>query len=140
VRGRRPLGRPDGPFAWELLKEVVGVKVLGVRYLAALEEEAVADVPVTVLRAGKTGEYGYLVMAPAEGAACSAPRPPPAYRSSSWATSGNCTCAPTCVRKMMSVADSLMPAYQEQLRQMQKDRDRLPAEAHRLEQVAEEPC
>lgn len=51
----------DGPFAWELLKDLVGVGILGTRFLGVLEEQTVADIPVTIFRAGKTGEFGYLL-------------------------------------------------------------------------------
>ena len=52
----------DGPFAWELLKALIGVKVLGTRYLEVLGGQRIGPVPVTVLRAGKTGEFGYLLL------------------------------------------------------------------------------
>jgi len=59
----------DGPFAWELLKALIGVKVLGTRYLEVLGGQKIGPVPVTVLRAGKTGEFGYLLMTEAANAA-----------------------------------------------------------------------
>jgi site-specific DNA recombinase len=43
------------------------------------------------------------------------------------------------VRKMMTIADSLLPAYQVQLEDMQKERERLLAESDRLERQAEGP-
>lgn len=58
----------DGPFAWELLKALIGVKVLGTRYLEVLGGQKIGQVPVTVLRAGKTGEFGYLLMTEAANA------------------------------------------------------------------------
>jgi aminomethyltransferase len=59
----------EGPFAWELLKELIGVKILGVRYLGVMEDQAIGDVPATILRGGKTGEYGYLLVTAAGKAA-----------------------------------------------------------------------
>jgi aminomethyltransferase len=52
----------DGPFAWELLKDLVGVKVLGMRYLEVVTGQVIDQVPFTLLRAGKTGEFGYLLL------------------------------------------------------------------------------
>jgi len=52
----------DGPFAWELLKDLIGIKVLGTRYLEVLGGQRIEQAPVTVLRAGKTGEFGYLLL------------------------------------------------------------------------------
>jgi site-specific DNA recombinase len=43
------------------------------------------------------------------------------------------------VRKMMTISDALLPAYQAQLEDLQKERDRLLAEADRLEAAAEGP-
>ena len=54
----------DGPFAWELLKELIGVKILGLRYLESMSQQLIAGIPVDILRAGKTGEFGYLVICP----------------------------------------------------------------------------
>jgi glycine cleavage system aminomethyltransferase T len=51
----------DGPFAWELAKELFGMRIVGVRYLDVIPDQHVADVPVTVYRAGKTGEFGYWI-------------------------------------------------------------------------------
>jgi aminomethyltransferase len=51
----------DGPFAWELLKDLVGVGILGTRFLGVLENQSIDNEPVTILRAGKTGEFGYLL-------------------------------------------------------------------------------
>lgn len=58
----------DGPFAWELLKELIGVKILGLRYLEVMSQQSIGGVPVEILRAGKTGEFGYLVVCPAASA------------------------------------------------------------------------
>jgi glycine cleavage system aminomethyltransferase T len=52
----------DGPYSWELLKEVVGVGVLGARYLDAMPSVLVGKEKVSLYRAGKTGEFGYLLM------------------------------------------------------------------------------
>ena len=51
----------DGPFAWELAKQFFGMRVLGVRYLDVVPDQQIGDVPVTVYRAGKTGEFGYWI-------------------------------------------------------------------------------
>jgi aminomethyltransferase len=51
----------DGPFAWEVLKDLVGAGILGTRYLGILEGESIGNMPVTIFRAGKTGEFGYLL-------------------------------------------------------------------------------
>jgi glycine cleavage system T protein (aminomethyltransferase) len=59
----------DGPFAWELLKELVGVKILGLRYLEVLSRLTIGGIPVDILRAGKTGEFGYFIVAPTPSAA-----------------------------------------------------------------------
>ena len=56
----------DGPYAWELLKELVGVRMLGLRYLEFLEKQPLGDGNAYVIRAGKTGEFGYQVMVPAD--------------------------------------------------------------------------
>jgi glycine cleavage system aminomethyltransferase T len=49
----------DGPYAWEVVAGLLGPAVLGMPYLTLLRRE-----DVLCLRAGKTGEYGYLVLAP----------------------------------------------------------------------------
>ncbi|HEX5270555.1 MAG TPA: recombinase family protein, partial [Gemmataceae bacterium] len=43
------------------------------------------------------------------------------------------------VRKMMTIADALLPAYQQELQAVQAERERLLAEADRLEQSADQP-
>lgn len=58
----------DGPFSWELAKEFFGMRILGVRYLDVVAGQTVDDVPVTVYRAGKTGEFGYWLRVDAESA------------------------------------------------------------------------
>ncbi len=55
----------DGPYAWELLKDLVGVRVLGLRYLEFLERQPLGDGQAYVIRAGKTGEFGYQILVPA---------------------------------------------------------------------------
>jgi aminomethyltransferase len=49
----------DGPWAWEVVAGVLGPAVLGMPYLTILAREETICV-----RAGKTGEYGYLLFAP----------------------------------------------------------------------------
>lgn len=58
----------DGPFAWEMLKELIGVKILGLRYLEAMPQQSITGVHVDILRAGKTGEFGYFLVCPAASA------------------------------------------------------------------------
>jgi aminomethyltransferase len=53
-----PLG-VDGPYAWEVVAGVLGPVVLGMPYLTLLRRDDVCCV-----RAGKTGEYGYLLLVP----------------------------------------------------------------------------
>ncbi len=43
-----------GPYAWELLGEVLGPDVIGLPYLSFLRTDG-----ITCFRTGKTGEYGY---------------------------------------------------------------------------------
>jgi glycine cleavage system aminomethyltransferase T len=47
----------DGPYAWELLAEVLGPDVIGLPYLGLFPLQG-----LTCLRSGKTGEYGYLLL------------------------------------------------------------------------------
>jgi glycine cleavage system aminomethyltransferase T len=54
----------DGPYAWELLSGVFGPVVLGMPYLSLLRRD-----DVLCVRAGKTGEYGYLLLVPRPAAA-----------------------------------------------------------------------
>ena len=56
----------DGPFSWELLKAFMGVSVIGTRYLEILADQALDGVPFTLYRAGKTGEYGYMLLTSAD--------------------------------------------------------------------------
>ena len=55
----------DGFKAWEVAKSLFGTDVLGLPYLS-IERYTFNDVPVRLFRCGKTSEFGYLVMAPAE--------------------------------------------------------------------------
>lgn len=50
----------DGPYAWELLARIAGQEVIGLPYLTFFYLDG-----VLCCRAGKTGEYGYLLVAPA---------------------------------------------------------------------------
>ncbi|TNE92846.1 MAG: aminomethyl transferase family protein [Deltaproteobacteria bacterium] len=52
----------DGPFAWELMAKWDSPGIIGLPYLAAFQ----ADDGSVVLRAGRTGEFGYLILAPDE--------------------------------------------------------------------------
>jgi aminomethyltransferase len=49
----------DGPFAWELASALLGPEVLGAPYLSFLKLR-----DILCVRAGKTGEYGYLLLVP----------------------------------------------------------------------------
>jgi aminomethyltransferase len=68
LSGQLALLSIDGPFSWELMKDLVGVGILGARYLDVVPGLKLGGVAATVYRAGKTGEFGYLVAVPAEGA------------------------------------------------------------------------
>jgi len=52
----------DGPFSWEVLKSFMGIGVIGLRYLEILPDQALNNIPFTIFRAGKTGEYGYVLL------------------------------------------------------------------------------
>jgi glycine cleavage system aminomethyltransferase T len=54
----------DGPYAWELVVGLLGHAVLAMPYLTLLARES-----ILCLRAGKTGEYGYLLQVPRASAA-----------------------------------------------------------------------
>jgi aminomethyltransferase len=56
----------DGVYAWELLKDLTGMAVLGVRDLEVVPDQTIAGVPVTLYRVAKTGEFGYWVQVPSE--------------------------------------------------------------------------
>ncbi len=49
----------DGPYAWELLGLVAGADCIGLPYLTFYHHDR-----WTIARAGKAGEYGYLLLAP----------------------------------------------------------------------------
>lgn len=51
----------DGPFAWELMKELAGTEILGARYLDFVPERRIGSEPVQIYRAGRAGEYSYWV-------------------------------------------------------------------------------
>jgi aminomethyltransferase len=53
----------DGPYSWELLASLLGPIVLGMPYLTLLGKD-----DKLWIRAGKTGEYGYLLLVPREAA------------------------------------------------------------------------
>jgi glycine cleavage system aminomethyltransferase T len=56
----------DGPYSWELLKKLFGVRILGMRYLEFIENQDFSGTSVHVIRAGKTGEFGYVMIVDAE--------------------------------------------------------------------------
>jgi len=51
----------DGPMSWAVMRDLFSSDILGMPYLA-VEPNEVAGMPVTLFRAGKTGEFGYLIM------------------------------------------------------------------------------
>ena len=51
----------DGPYAWEVVAELVGPDVIGLPYLSFL-----SDGRIRCFRSGKTGEFGYLLLVPEE--------------------------------------------------------------------------
>ncbi|MGH7613591.1 MAG: glycine cleavage T C-terminal barrel domain-containing protein [Gemmatimonadales bacterium] len=60
--GHRLIGL-DGPYAWEVLARLVGQEVVGLPYLTFFFFE-----DLLCCRAGKTGEFGYVIIAPEEAA------------------------------------------------------------------------
>jgi aminomethyltransferase len=58
----------DGYKAWEVAKKIFGPDVLGLPYLS-IENYTFAGQPIRLIRAGKTSEFGYLLLAPSEVAA-----------------------------------------------------------------------
>lgn len=56
----------DGPFSWELLKFIVGIGIIGMRYLEVQPDQTLNGIPFSMCRAGKTGEYGYFILTGAE--------------------------------------------------------------------------
>lgn len=55
----------DGFKAWSVVKDVFGVDILGLPYLS-IEMYPFEDSEIRLFRAGKTSEFGYLLMAPNE--------------------------------------------------------------------------
>jgi aminomethyltransferase len=53
----------DGVRAWEIAKKIFGADVIGLPYLS-IENYQFAGAPVRFIRAGKTSEFGYLIIAP----------------------------------------------------------------------------
>jgi glycine cleavage system aminomethyltransferase T len=53
----------DGPFSWEVTTALLGPEVLGAPYLSFLRVKG-----VTCFRAGKTGEFGFMLLVPSAGA------------------------------------------------------------------------
>ncbi len=51
----------DGPYSWELLKEFMGAGIIGTRYLEIISGNQLGEIPFTLYRSGKTGEYGYVL-------------------------------------------------------------------------------
>jgi len=58
----------DGFKSWEIVKNIFGPDTVGLPYLS-IENCSFGGEPVCLLRAGKTSEFGYLLMAPVKGAA-----------------------------------------------------------------------
>jgi aminomethyltransferase len=50
----------NGPYAWEVLAELLGPEMIGMPYLSIAHVDR-----LTCFRAGKTGEYGYDLLVPA---------------------------------------------------------------------------
>jgi glycine cleavage system aminomethyltransferase T len=59
----------NGPYAWEVLSEVLSPEIIGLPYLGFFHAE-----DVICLRAGKTGEFGYDLLVPREHTAMLAER------------------------------------------------------------------
>jgi aminomethyltransferase len=55
----------DGYKAWSVVKDLFGPDVLGLPYLS-IERYDFKGAPLSLFRAGKTSEFGYLLMAPVE--------------------------------------------------------------------------
>jgi glycine cleavage system aminomethyltransferase T len=53
----------DGVDAWKVVRELFGPDVLGLPYLS-VEMYPFEDEQITLFRAGKTSEFGYMIMAP----------------------------------------------------------------------------
>lgn len=59
----------DGPFSWELAKDLFGMRIIGVRYLDVVPDQELDGTPATVYRGGKTGEFNYWIEVDADAAA-----------------------------------------------------------------------
>ncbi len=57
----------DGYEAWHVAKELFGADVLGLPYLS-IETYDLDGIEIKLIRAGKTSEFGYLLMVPAQSA------------------------------------------------------------------------
>lgn len=51
----------EGPYSWELLKTFMGTSIIGTRYLEIIPDNHLDGIPFALYRAGKTGEYGYVL-------------------------------------------------------------------------------
>ena len=58
----------DGFKSWEIVKKIFGADIIGLPYLS-IENYQFAGEPVRFIRAGKTSEFGYLLVAPVKIAA-----------------------------------------------------------------------
>jgi len=61
LSGTHRLLSVNGPYAWEVMAELMGPEVVGLPYLSFFHEQ-----DFTVFRAGKTGEFGYDLLLPRE--------------------------------------------------------------------------
>jgi len=52
----------EGPYSWELLKSFLGIGIIGTRYLEILEDQSLRNTRFSLYRAGKSGEYGYMLL------------------------------------------------------------------------------
>jgi aminomethyltransferase len=68
ISGSTALFGLDGLNAWAVAKDMFGADVLGLPYLS-LEVYDLDGVEIKLIRAGKTSEFGYLLLVPAEAAA-----------------------------------------------------------------------
>jgi glycine cleavage system aminomethyltransferase T len=68
ISGETALYGIDGVNAWAVAKALFGADVLGLPYLS-MERYDLDQVPITLIRAGKTSEFGYLLLVPAASAA-----------------------------------------------------------------------
>ncbi|NOZ87812.1 MAG: aminomethyl transferase family protein [Deltaproteobacteria bacterium] len=61
ITGSTALFSLEGVSAWAVARDLFGQDVLGMPYLSA-EPQEIGQIPITLFRAGKTGEFGYLAM------------------------------------------------------------------------------